>query len=195
MSEQYDDHSPAPDRDDNETPQAHPSEMRLRPDRPPVMRLSRKVLLGLVGVTAVGVAGALFFALKPHLQTGGSELYNTNNRATPEGLANLPHDYTGLPHTVPQLGPPLPGDLGKPILNAGAPAPGISTPGARNTRTAAHRARTRCGARKPSVRDDQSGTVYSNNSFDERVQQQCTGRFGFSRAYGNGFVRSQTRFP
>jgi type IV secretion system protein VirB10 len=30
---------------------------------------------------------------------------------------------------VPQLGPPLPGDLGKPILNAGAPAPGMPMPG------------------------------------------------------------------
>ena len=130
MSEQHECHGTIPGKDEHETPQAHPSEMRLRPDRPPVMRLSRKVLLGIVGVTAVGVAGALFFALKPHIQTGGSELYNTNNRSTPEGLANLPHDYTGLPHTVPQLGPPLPGDLGKPILNAGAPAPGISTPGA-----------------------------------------------------------------
>ncbi|MGA7675942.1 MAG: TrbI/VirB10 family protein [Rhizomicrobium sp.] len=130
MSEQHEDYSPTPDRNDHETPQAHPSEMRLRPDRPPVMRLSRKALLGLVGATAVGVAGALFFALKPHIQTGGSELYNTNNRSTPEGLANLPHDYTGLPHPAPTLGPPLPGDLGKPILNAGAPAPGISIPGA-----------------------------------------------------------------
>ena len=55
----------------------------------------------------------------------GSELYNTNNRNTPDGLANLPRDYTGLPKPAPQLGPPLPGDLGKPILNAGAPAPGM----------------------------------------------------------------------
>ena len=58
----------------------------------------------------------------------GSELYNTNNRNTPDGLANLPKDYTGLPKSAPQLGPPLPGDLGRPILNAGAPAPGMPTP-------------------------------------------------------------------
>ena len=58
----------------------------------------------------------------------GSELYNTNNRNTPDGLANLPRDYTGLPKPAPQLGPPLPGDLGRPILNAGAPAPGMPTP-------------------------------------------------------------------
>jgi type IV secretion system protein TrbI len=105
-------------------------EMRLRPERPVVTRLSRKVLLGL-GVTAtVGIGGALLFSLQPHRQTAGSELYNTDNRSTPDGLANLPRDYTGLPRNVPQLGPPLPGDLGRPIVNAGAPAPAMSTPAA-----------------------------------------------------------------
>jgi len=99
--------------------------LRLRPGRPAVTRLSRKVLLGLGIVAAAGVAAALFFALEPHRPTTGSELYNTGNRTTPDGLADLPHDYTGLPRGVPQLGPPLPGDLGKPIANAGAPAPGM----------------------------------------------------------------------
>ena len=96
----------------------HPAEMHLRPARPSVTRLSRKVLLGLGIVAAAGVATALFFALEPHRSTTGSELYNTGNRTTPDGLANLPRDYTGLPRGVPQLGPPLPGDLGRPILNA-----------------------------------------------------------------------------
>ena len=31
----------------------------------------------------------------------------------------------GCPSAAPQLGPPLPGDLGRPILNSGAPAPGM----------------------------------------------------------------------
>ena len=100
-------------------------EMRLRSSRPPVTRLSRRVLLGLGTAAALGIGGALFFALKPQHQTTGSELYNTNNRNTPDGLANLPRDYTGLPKPAPQLGPPLPGDLGRPILNNGASAPGM----------------------------------------------------------------------
>jgi type IV secretion system protein TrbI len=58
-------------------------EMRLRSSRPPVTRLSRRVLLGLGTVAAVGIGGALFFALKPQHQSTGSELYNTNNRNTP----------------------------------------------------------------------------------------------------------------
>lgn len=100
-------------------------EMRLRSSRPPVTRLSRRVLLGLGIAAAICLGGALFFALKPQHQTKGSELYNTNNRNTPDGLANLPRDYTGLPKPVPQLGPPLPGDLGRPILNSGVPTPGM----------------------------------------------------------------------
>lgn len=116
--------------DDGPTASSRPTEeMRLRANRAPVTRLSRKVLLGVGAVAAIGVGGALLFALKPQHQTAGSELYNTNNRNTPDGLANLPRDYTGLPKPAPQLGPALPGDLGKPILNAGGTAPGMPAPG------------------------------------------------------------------
>jgi type IV secretory pathway VirB10-like protein len=106
-----------------------PHEMRLRSGRAPVTRLSRKVLIGLSAAATIGIGGALLLALRPQRQTTGSELYNTSNRMTPDGLANLPRDYAGLPKNVPQLGPPLPGDLGKPIAEAGAPAPGMPAPG------------------------------------------------------------------
>ena len=103
------------------------AELRLRPERPRVMRLSRRVLATLGGVSAIAVAGALTFALWPHGAKGPTqELYSTGNRQTPDGLNGLPRDYSGLPKPVPQLGAPLPGDLGKPILNAGAPTPGMS---------------------------------------------------------------------
>ncbi len=105
------------------------AELRLRPERPRVMRLSRRVLATLGGVSAIAVAGALTFALWPHGAKGpAQELYSTNNRQTPDGLIGLPRDYSGLPKPVPQLGAPLPGDLGKPILNAGASAPGMPPP-------------------------------------------------------------------
>jgi type IV secretion system protein TrbI len=102
------------------------AELRLRPERPPVMRLSRKVLMGLMAIAAITVSGALIWALyqgrgKP---TSGTELYNTDNKTTPDGLSTLPRDYAGVPRNVPPLGPPLPGDLGRPILNAQGPALG-----------------------------------------------------------------------
>ncbi|MBT0779225.1 TrbI/VirB10 family protein [Paracoccus sp. pheM1] len=104
--------------------------MRLRAEPPRVTRLSRKVLAGMAGIAALGVGAALIYALqgKDVGQTGGEELFSTENRATADGLAELPRDYTG-----PALGPALPGDLGKPILNARnrgepIPAPDISAP-------------------------------------------------------------------
>ena len=105
---------------------------RLRPERPKVMRLSRKVLAGLAGVASLAILGSLIWALdtSKRSQQSGQELFNTDNKTTPDGLASLPKDYTGLPSTVPQLGPPLPGDLGRPILNAhsaGPPASGFET--------------------------------------------------------------------
>ena len=124
-----------------------PQEMRLRRTRAPVTRLSRKVLLGLSSVAAIGICGALFLALRPQHQTARSELYNTSNRMTPDGLANLPHDYTGLPKPIPQLGPPLPGDLARPIANAGASAPGMPGPAAGPTPEQQHIAQEQEAAR------------------------------------------------
>ena len=92
--------------------------MRLRHKRTPVMRLSRKVIIALALIAAIAIAIALFIALQPKRQIASAELYNTDSRGTPDGLNNLPRDYAGPPKGVPQLGPPLPGDLGRPILNA-----------------------------------------------------------------------------
>jgi type IV secretion system protein TrbI len=89
------------------------------------MRLSRKVLTGLVGVGAVVIFSALIWPLYQGNRRpgGGSELYNTENKTTPDGLSTLPRDYSGLPQNppqgAPQLGPPVPGDIGRPL-----PAPG-----------------------------------------------------------------------
>jgi type IV secretion system protein VirB10 len=106
-----------------------PPDLRLRGEHPRVTRLSRKVLITLGAVSALAVAGALGYALQTHTKTqAGQELLSTQNRPSAEGLAGLPRDYTGLPRQAPPLGPPLPGDLGKPILNAGAaPTGGTST--------------------------------------------------------------------
>ena len=93
--------------------------MRLRSGRAPVTRLSRKVIIVLALILAVAIAAALFLALRPGRQIDRAELYGIDNRTTPDGLSNLPRDYAGLPKNVPKLGPPLPGDLGRPILNAG----------------------------------------------------------------------------
>jgi type IV secretion system protein TrbI len=98
-------------------------ELRLHPSRPPVTRLSRKVLLGIFAAAAVGLGAAFLVALHPQDQTFGTELYHpAPNRTVPDALANLPRDYTGLPKPVPLPGSPPPGDRGKGLFNAGAPS-------------------------------------------------------------------------
>lgn len=88
--------------------------MRLRGDPPRVTRLSRKALAGIGLVASVGLGGALIYALQTRdADPRNEELYSTTNRPMADGLAGLPRDYTGS-----RLGPPLPGDLGRPILNA-----------------------------------------------------------------------------
>src|SRR5579875_3179830 len=88
--------------------------MRLRGDPPRVTRLSRKALAGVGLVASIGLGGALIYALQTRdAGPRNEELYSTTNRPTADGLAGLPRDYTG-----PRLGPPLPGDLGRPILSA-----------------------------------------------------------------------------
>ena len=113
MSDQPEPTPPPPDE------RAIAQQLRLRPERPRVTRLSRKVLIGLGAAGSVAVLGATIWALQPNRRSGGGqELYSTDNKTTADGLANLPRDYTGLPRNVPPLGPPLPGDLGRPIVAA-----------------------------------------------------------------------------
>jgi len=98
-----------------EAPPADPeSAVKLRGDPPRVMRLSRKAIgvLSACGFAIVG--GALIYALQPADQKGAEELYNTDGAAVADNLTGVPKDYG----QVPKLGPPLPGDLGKPILDA-----------------------------------------------------------------------------
>jgi type IV secretion system protein TrbI len=105
------------------------AELRLRPERPPVTRLSRRVLAMLGAVATALILGALVFALQsPGRRQESTELYSTDHKTTADELEKLPKDYAGLPQPVaprpiPQLGPPLPGDLGRPILNAQGGAP------------------------------------------------------------------------
>lgn len=102
--------------------------MRLRADAPRVTRISRKVLMGAGLVAGIGIGGALIYALQG-VDRGGQpeELISTDRRQTADGLQGLPGSYGD----VPVLGPPLPGDLGGPVLRAreeGQPIPATPMP-------------------------------------------------------------------
>lgn len=100
----------------------NPETLAIRAKPRPVTRLSRKALAGLLGGAAVVVLGGAIWALRPPMKPKApNELYSVDRRATAEGLNRLPRNYAGLgtgANAVPQLGPPLPGDLGEPILRA-----------------------------------------------------------------------------
>jgi type IV secretion system protein TrbI len=102
--------------------------MRLRAERPRVTRLSRKVLAGAAAVGSAAIFGATFWALQNNRShtSAPSELYTTDHHNVADGLTGLPRDYAGVPRQAPPLGPALPGDLGRPILNAqNAPSTGM----------------------------------------------------------------------
>lgn len=102
--------------------------MRLRTEPPRVTRISRKVLMGAGLVAGIGIGGALIYALQGVDRSGQSEeLISTDRRQTADGLQGLPGSYGD----VPLLGPPLPGDLGGPVLRAreeGQPIPATPMP-------------------------------------------------------------------
>jgi len=94
--------------------------LRLRSERPRVTRLSRKVLAGGAALALVLVSSSFFWALQKNRTPApaSEELYSTEHHNLADGLAGLPRDYAGVPRDVPRLGPPLPGDLGRPIVAA-----------------------------------------------------------------------------
>lgn len=110
-------------------PQEDPSgSFRLRAEHPRVTRLSRKVLAGGSAVVLLVIGGAVMWSLqsgRPRNQAP-DELYSTDHHNVADGITALPKDYAGLSlQRVPQLGPPLPGDLGRPILAAQGQLPAM----------------------------------------------------------------------
>ena len=109
-----------PETDQPPAPEVIAQALRLRPERPQVTRLSRKMLAGATALALVLVSGAVLWALQNNQKRGPApeELYTTDHHNVADGLGGLPKDYAGIPRDVPRLGPPLPGDLGRPIVSA-----------------------------------------------------------------------------
>nr|WP_208402363.1 TrbI/VirB10 family protein [Sphingomonas oligoaromativorans] len=88
-------------------------EIRARPPR--AVRLKRGAIIAIAACLSVSLIAVTWMALKPRLFHRGEnqqELSQPDVRPTSDGLAAAPATYGD----VPRLGPPLPGDLGKPIL-------------------------------------------------------------------------------
>lgn len=118
-----------------ETPAAAPKEepetLVLRGRPRPVIRFRRGLIIGVSATATAALIGLTWVALEPPSfrlagEAGAPELAA---KAAPDGLADAPASYAD----VPRLGPPLPGDLGRPILDqqrklgVGVPADGQAT--------------------------------------------------------------------
>ncbi|MBE1527879.1 type IV secretion system protein VirB10 [Sphingopyxis sp. OAS728] len=101
-----------------------PEAFRLEGERPRVMRLSRRAIAAAGGVAGLAIAASLFWALRTPSASEPKELYETASTARPDAVTSAPADYG----KVPKLGPPLPGDLGRPIVAAQAEGKAVPVP-------------------------------------------------------------------
>ncbi|WP_186193236.1 TrbI/VirB10 family protein [Burkholderia gladioli] len=121
------------DHEAQPAPKVAPEGVALRAAPRAVTRLNRRTLAVSATLLAVAVAGASMWALQSKGRRGSGDqtnLYNVDRIAKADDLDQLPADYSKLPAkpapaapaSVPQLGPPLPGDWG--AASAMPPLPG-----------------------------------------------------------------------
>jgi type IV secretion system protein VirB10 len=92
-------------------------ELRAAPRR--ALRLRRGVIIGGSGIAAGAILTLTMLSLQNQPRkhdTERQELAQPAKPPAPEALAALPTDYSQVKPDTPLLGPPLPGDLGRPIL-------------------------------------------------------------------------------
>lgn len=92
--------------------------LRAKPRR--VTRFRRSVVIGVAAAGSTTIFVLAFLALEGSsfrlMGPDGSELYHPERKERAEGLAALPESYDEIPKPVPELGAPLPGEFGRPIL-------------------------------------------------------------------------------
>lgn len=116
-------------------PKSDPETLTLRARPRPVTQFNRKVLIAAAALGSAAILGATLLALDPPTfreDRRGDELYSTERKPTAEGLAELPRDYGDMPRPASELGPPLPGDVGPPVVDMerdlGVASPGSTGP-------------------------------------------------------------------
>ena len=120
--------SELPDTTSTATPRkADPETLVLRGSPGRVVRFRRGAVIAIATLSSTAIVGAAWIALKPatfRVVAGGDDRGDLGAKAPADALANAPKSYGD----VPELGAPLPGDLGRPILEhqraiGAAPAP------------------------------------------------------------------------
>jgi type IV secretion system protein VirB10 len=132
-----------------------PEALVLRGRPRPAVRFRRGLIIGISAAAAAGLVTLSWIALEPPSFRKAAEAIEgsvAGRSATPDALAGAPKDYGD----VPRLGPPLPGDLGRPILehqrSLDATPQAIDDGGAEQARSAADAERERVAAAKEAAR-------------------------------------------
>lgn len=89
--------------------------IRTKPAR--AIRFRRGVIIAVAALGSVSLVAVAWIALKPRVFSAvpdAQELSEPSNRPSTDALNGLPATYGD----TPKLGPPLPGDLGRPILES-----------------------------------------------------------------------------
>lgn len=96
-------------------PKADPETLVLRAAPGRVARFRRGAIIAIAAIGSTAIVGVAWLALKPASigLVAPSDGKLVGAKAPPDALAGAPTNYGD----VPQLGAPLPGDLGRPILN------------------------------------------------------------------------------
>ncbi|RUW53338.1 TrbI/VirB10 family protein [Mesorhizobium sp. M1A.F.Ca.ET.072.01.1.1] len=101
-------------------PKLDPEQLQLRASPRRAVRFRRGVIMAIAAVGSGAIFGVAMIALRgPALRIPdlSEDRFNTERKPTAEGLDGLPKDYSAVKPKAPVLGPPLPGDLGRPILD------------------------------------------------------------------------------
>ena len=125
-------------------PKENPEALVLRSRPRPAVRFRRGLIVGLTGAVAASLITISWLALEPpsFRKVAAPADSDEPAKAGADALANVPGSYGD----VPRLGPPLPGDLGRPILEQQrsletAPPPVASGPAEAQARAEAERQR------------------------------------------------------
>lgn len=98
------------------SPKADPEALVLRGTPGRVARFRRGAVIAIAALGSTAIVGAAWVALKPatfRAVAGSDNRVEAGAKVPLDALVNAPKSYGD----VPQLGPALPGDLGKPILD------------------------------------------------------------------------------
>ncbi len=131
--------APAPEAP-TQPPKVDPETLAIRSRPARAIRFRKGAIIGIAALGSASLMGIAWMALKPQVfrhVAQDSELSQPMAKAAADALLGLPASYGD----APRLGPPLPGDLGRPILRAQERAEAKATPAAVDTAAAARQQR------------------------------------------------------